>query len=108
FRFVVWSRGSCFQEFFRPFSEVVSYTHQGKLNIYLFKPLHREPVESVVAFHLAEDRLHFYWAFTPVVLSCFRGQAFPCPGLQFVQPVIDFDYPVSLPFMALSPKRAAL
>lgn len=72
FRIVVWSGESCFQEFFRPFSQVMSYTHQGKLDIYLFKSFHGEPVEAVVAFHLAEDGLYFYGAFAPVVLSCFR------------------------------------
>src|SRR5690606_36601869 len=43
-------RRKLFQEFFRPFSQVMSYTHQGKLDIYLFKPFHREPVKPVVAF----------------------------------------------------------
>src|SRR5690606_24032856 len=71
------------------------------------KPFHREPVEPVVAFHLAEDSLHFYGAFAPVVLSCFRSQQVPCPGLQFVQAVVDFDYPVAFGLMALSPHGAA-
>src|SRR5690606_41891751 len=49
----------------------------------------------------------FYGTFAPVVLSCFRGQQVPCPGLQFVQAVVDFDYPVAFGLMALSPHGAA-
>src|SRR5690606_15721854 len=44
-------------------------THQSKLHIDLIKSPHGEPVESVIAFHLAKDRLHFFGAFTAVVLS---------------------------------------
>src|SRR5690606_6897550 len=83
------------------------YTHQSKLHIHLFKSPHGEPVETVIAFHLAKDRLHFYGAFTAVVLSCFRVLAFAGICLKFVQMVVIFVPSVAFGLMALSPNEAA-
>src|SRR5690606_22932601 len=83
------------------------YTHQSKLDIDLIKSPHGEPVKPVIAFHLAKDRLHFYGAFTAVVLSCFRGWAFAGLGLEFVQVVVNFDPSVVFGLIALTPHGAA-
>src|SRR5690606_4284375 len=83
------------------------YTHQSKLDIDLIKSPHGEPVKPVIAFHLAKDRLHFYGAFTAVVLSCFRGEAFADLGHVFVLTVVNFDPSVAFVLMALIPQGAA-
>src|SRR5690606_34189217 len=97
----------CFQVHFRPFSQVMAVTHQGKLHIDPMKSPHGEPVETVIASHLTKDRLHFYGAFTEVELSRFRGLSLACLGVEFVQIAVNFDPSVAVGLMALTPHGAA-
>ena len=91
----------------------MAYAHQGKLNVYFFKPPHGEPVEPIVAFHLAEDRFYFYGTFTAIVFPFFAVQAFSGLGFQFVQTVVYFNQPVAFslwhcPRMGQPSQRLAL